>query len=78
MTDDARLRAARADIPFLDAGLHMDSASVPPLPRRVQMASDRFDTLTSERLRESLSGGAGGTRPAVSRRKPGTSAGSAG
>lgn len=50
--DDSKLAAARADIPYLANGIYVDNASVSPMSKRMQLASQRFDTLISEQLRE--------------------------
>lgn len=48
---DQTIDAIRGDIPFLSQGIYVDSASVSPLSRRVQQASQQFDRLISEQLR---------------------------
>ena len=53
MIDDQKLSEARADIPFLKNGIYVDNASVTPMSERVRRASDRFNALTSEQLRQS-------------------------
>lgn len=52
MTDDQKVEAIRADIPFLRNGIYVDNASVSPVPRRVQLASERFNAIIAEQLRD--------------------------
>ena len=50
--DDQIVNDLRADIPFLQTGIYVDYASVSPLSRRVRAASERYDAIISEILRE--------------------------
>ncbi len=52
MTDDRKLNDIRSDIPFLKKGIYVDNAAVSPVPKRVQLASERFNTIIAEQLRD--------------------------
>lgn len=52
MTEDDKLRTIRDDIPLLKKGIYVDSASVAPVPRRIREASERFNAIVEERLRD--------------------------
>lgn len=51
MTDEQKLENVRSDIPFLTKGIYVDNASVSPIPTRVQKASERYNALLAEDLR---------------------------
>lgn len=51
MTDEQKLESVRRDIPFLAKGIYVDNASVSPIPTRVQKASERYNALLAEDLR---------------------------
>lgn len=52
VTEDQKLDAIRADIPFLQKGIYVDNASVSPVPTRVRLASERFNAIIAEQLRD--------------------------
>lgn len=52
MTDDQRLSELRCDIPFLRNRIYVDNAAVSPVPHRVRLASERYNTIIAEQLRD--------------------------
>ncbi|RUM07900.1 aminotransferase class V-fold PLP-dependent enzyme [Rhizobium chutanense] len=50
--DDQKLNDLRSDIPYLKNGIYVDNAAVSPVPRRVQLASEYYNTIIAERLRD--------------------------
>lgn len=52
MVDDRMLSDIRSDLPFLAKGIYVDNASISPLPRSIQIASDRYNDLVVEQTRD--------------------------
>lgn len=50
--EDHDLTTLRSDIPYLHKGIYVDNASVSPLSTRVRLASEHYDTIVAEHLRE--------------------------
>ncbi|MQY50106.1 aminotransferase class V-fold PLP-dependent enzyme [Rhizobiales bacterium RZME27] len=42
----------RSDIPYIHDKIYVDNASVTPIPKRVQVASEHYNRIVSEKLRE--------------------------
>ncbi|PDT18648.1 cysteine desulfurase [Rhizobium sp. J15] len=52
MMDDQKLDAIRSDIPLLKNGIYVDNAAVSPVPGRVRSASEHYNTIIAEQLRD--------------------------
>ncbi|MCP3468753.1 aminotransferase class V-fold PLP-dependent enzyme [Bradyrhizobium sp. CCGUVB1N3] len=52
MIDDQKLSSIRSDLPFLAKGIYVDNASVSPISRRVQIASEQYNNIIAEQLRD--------------------------
>jgi cysteine desulfurase / selenocysteine lyase len=52
LVDERALGDIRADIPFLKKGVYVDNASISPLPKSIQTASDRYNDLVVEQTRD--------------------------
>ena len=49
---DELISQLRSDIPYIHDKIYVDNASVTPIPKRVQVASEHYNRIVSEKLRE--------------------------
>ncbi|PWE54446.1 cysteine desulfurase [Metarhizobium album] len=50
--NDELISQLRSDIPYIHDKIYVDNASVTPIPTQVQLASEHYNRIVSERLRE--------------------------
>lgn len=50
--DDRKLRDIRSDIGYLKDKIYVDNAAVTPVPERVRLASEHYNTIIAEQLRD--------------------------
>ncbi|MBB4236239.1 aminotransferase class V-fold PLP-dependent enzyme [Rhizobium esperanzae] len=50
--DDEKLNEVRSDIAYLENKIYVDNAAVTPVPTRVRIAAQHYDTIIAEQLRD--------------------------